>query len=189
MKRVLKRLGYISPEGVLGTKGRFSCELSTADELVVTDMIFDGIFSELSIEQAVALLSCFVHKEPSKGDSKLAPELDAPFQQLQSISRNIAKVCIEAKIVLDEEEFVNSFNPGMMSVTYAWCSGSSFAEICSLTDIFEGSIIRNIRRLEELLRQLASASLAIGNQELKILFEKGADKIRRGVVFAASLYI
>ena len=70
------------------------------------------------------------------------------------------------------------------------CStGAKFIDICKLTDTFEGSIIRVLRRLEELLRQLASASLAIGNAELKLMFEEGASKIRRGVVFAASLYL
>ena len=63
MKRVLRRLGYTSTEGVLGTKGRFSCELSTPDELVLTDMVFDGVFNDLKLEQAVALVSCFVFKE------------------------------------------------------------------------------------------------------------------------------
>ena len=63
MKKVLKQLGYISNSGVLSSKGRFCCELSTADELVVTDMVFDGLFNDLSVEQAVALLSCFIHKE------------------------------------------------------------------------------------------------------------------------------
>ena len=67
MKRVLKRLGYTSTDGVLGTKGRFSCELSTPDELVLTDMVFDGVFNDLKIEQAVALVSCFVFKEGMYG--------------------------------------------------------------------------------------------------------------------------
>jgi len=61
--------------------------------------------------------------------------------------------------------------------------------VCKLTDIFEGSIIRALRRLEELLRQLSSAAHAIGNSELKDMFEQGSGKIRRGVVFAASLYL
>lgn len=39
LDQVLRRLGYTSAEGVLGTKGRFSCELSTPDELVLTDMV------------------------------------------------------------------------------------------------------------------------------------------------------
>jgi hypothetical protein len=74
-----------------------------------------------------------------------------------------------------------------------WCvvcsTGAKFADICKLTDTFEGSISRVLRRLEELLRQLAAASLAIGNAELKAMFEDGAKRIRRGVVFAASLYL
>ena len=90
---------------------------------------------------------------------------------------------------MDEEEYVKSFNIGLVDVCYNWANGAKFVDICRLTDIFEGSIIRSIRRLEELLRQLASASLAIGNHELKQKFEDGADKIRRGVVFAASLYV
>ena len=71
----------------------------------------------------------------------------------------------------------------------AICAGkSTFAEVMKLTDEFEGSIIRVIRRLEELLRQLASASLAIGNMELKQKFDDGSAKIKRDIVFAASLY-
>ena len=192
MKRVLRRQGYISTEGVLGTKGRFSCELSTGDELVLTDMIFDGVFNELSVEQTVALLSCFVHKEGSKDDSdktKVKPDMEGPLQKLQAAARAIARVSIDAKMNVNEEDYVKSFNPGLVDATYAWAAGARFVDICKLTDIFEGSIIRSIRRLEELLRQLASASLAIGNKELQALFEEGAKKIRRGVVFAASLYL
>ena len=76
-----------------------------------------------------------------------------------------------------------------MGVLSAWCAGSTFAEVMKLTDEFEGSIIRVIRRLEELLRQLASASLAIGNMELKQKFDDGSAKIKRDIVFAASLYL
>lgn len=38
--------------------------------------------------------------------------------------------------------------PGLMSVVYEWCNGVSFAEICQLTDVQEGSIVRHIIRLE-----------------------------------------
>ena len=192
MKRVLRRLGYISSDGVLETKGRFACELSmtTGNELVLTDMIFDGFFNELSTEQSVALLSCFVHQEEVKeGIEKMRTDLHGPYRQLQSIARNIAKVSIDAKIMMDEDEFVKSFNPDLVEVAFGWCSGSKFSDICRLTDVFEGSIIRVLRRLEELLRQLAAAALAIGNVELHEKFEQGADKIRRGIVFAASLYL
>ena len=52
-----------------------------------------------------------------------------------------------------------------------------------------GTLIRVIRRLDELLRQLASASFAIGNFELKTKFDAASAKIKRDIVFAASLYL
>lgn len=194
MKRVLRRLGYISADGVLELKGRFACELSmtTGNELVLTDMIFDGFFNDLSPAQSAALLSSFVHedmvKEPITAE-KVRSDLQASFRHLQAIARNVARVSIDAKIAIEEKEFVNSFNPELMEVAFMWCSGAKFSEICKLTNVFEGSIIRVLRRLEELLRQIASAAVAIGNLELKTKFEEAADKIRRGIVFAASLYL
>ena len=191
MKRVLRKLDFINAENVLAPKGRFSCELTTADELVVTNMVFDGVFNELTVPQTVALLSCFVHKEESKNNNNnnMRSDMQAPFRQLQSVARNVAKICFDVRLITDEDEYVSAFSPGLVDVTYAWCTGAKFADICKLTDAFEGNIIRVLRRLEELLRQLASASLAIGNAELKDMFEQGSVKIRRGVVFAASLYL
>jgi ATP-dependent RNA helicase DOB1 len=123
MKRVLRRLEFVTSDNVLALKGRFSCELSTADELVATNMVFDGAFNDLTVPQIVALLSCFVHKEENKdvgGTPKIRSDMQAPFRQLQAIARGVAKVCAEAKLIVDEEEYVNSFNPGLVDVAYAW---------------------------------------------------------------------
>ena len=40
-----------------------ACEISTGDELLLTELIFSGAFNNLSVEQATALLSCFVFQE------------------------------------------------------------------------------------------------------------------------------
>ncbi len=42
-----------------------------------------------------------------------------------------------------------------------------------MTDAFEGSVIRCMRRLEELMRQMCQASKAIGNTELENKFAEG----------------
>jgi ATP-dependent RNA helicase DOB1 len=109
--------------------------------------------------------------------------------QLQEAARRVAKVCIESKLDIDEEEFVSSFKPDLMEVTLAWVKGGKFCDVCKLTDMFEGTIVRAIRRLEELLRQLALAARAIGNTELEQKFKDGSAAIKRDIVFAASLYL
>ena len=60
---------------------------------------------------------------------------------------------------------------------------------CVLPRSFEGSIIRAMRRLEELMRQLCSAANSIGNTELEAKFTEGIKRIKRDIIFAASLYL
>uniref|UniRef100_A0A8C9G9K7 RNA helicase n=1 Tax=Pavo cristatus TaxID=9049 RepID=A0A8C9G9K7_PAVCR len=62
-KRVLRRLGFATSSDVIEMKGRVACEISSADELLLTEMMFNGLFNDLSAEQATALLSCFVFQE------------------------------------------------------------------------------------------------------------------------------
>lgn len=105
-----------------------------------------------------------------------------------------------------------------MDVCYEWCRGASFYQICQMTDIFEGklyfqfklfmfivcidwliiininltflgSIIRAMRRLEEILRQLIQASKSIGNTDLENKFSEAIKIVKRDIVFAASLYL
>ena len=55
--------------------------------------------------------------------------------------------------------------------------------------IFEGSLVRALRRLHELLLQLKTAVELVGDLEFAQRFQDAADKLHRDVVFAASLYL
>uniref|UniRef100_A0A8D2IV13 Exosome RNA helicase MTR4 n=1 Tax=Varanus komodoensis TaxID=61221 RepID=A0A8D2IV13_VARKO len=188
-KRVLRRLGFATSSDVIEMKGRVACEISSADELLLTEMMFNGLFNDLSAEQATALLSCFVFQENSSEMPKLTEQLAGPLRQMQECAKRIAKVSAEAKLEIDEENYLNSFRPNLMDVVHTWANGATFAHICKMTDVFEGSIIRCMRRLEELLRQMCQAAKAIGNTELENKFAGGITKIKRDIVFAASLYL
>jgi len=193
MKRVLKELGHVDGSGVIQTKGRCACEVNTANELVVVEMMFTGAFNDLSVEQSVALLSCLIFDERSKDEDDpaqgLKSYLSGPYYKLIELARTVVKVAISCKIELNEDEFVAKFNPGLMEAVYAWCKGAKFIEIQKLTGTFEGTTIRSLRRLEELIRQLAAASKAIGNLELQAKFEKGSELLKRDIVFCSSLYL
>ena len=58
-----------------------------------------------------------------------------------------------------------------------------------MTDVYEGSLIRVFRRLEEALRQMAEASKVMGSEELEKKFEEALGKVRRDIVAAQSLYL
>eukprot|EP00898_Chlorokybus_atmophyticus_P007257 jgi/Chlat1/7532/Chrsp62S07029 len=188
-RRVLRRLGYIDEDGVVQVKGRVACEISSGDELVLTEMIFNGTFNELTPDEAVALCSCFVWSEKVSTGAKLKEQLARALGVLQDTVRRVGKVAVECKMELDVEEYTNSFRPDLMEVVYAWARGAKFAEVLKLCEVFEGSLIRALRRLEELLRQICAAARSIGETDLEAKFEDGIKRIKRDIVFAASLYL
>ncbi|RCH89725.1 ATP-dependent RNA helicase mtr4, partial [Rhizopus stolonifer] len=188
-KRVMRRLGFTTSADVVEMKGRVACEISTGDELLLTEMIFQGVFNDLSVDQAVALLSCFVFDEKVDVKAKLQEELSAPLRLMQETARRIAKVSNECKMNLEEQAYLEKFKPELMDVVFAWCQGAKFHQICKMTDVYEGSLIRIFRRLEELLRQMCAAAKSIGNSELENKFSEGINRIHRDIIFAASLYL
>lgn len=189
MKRVLKRLGFINPQGIVEVKGRVACEVNTADELVITELLLGGNMNDMSPEVLVALCSCFVTDEGRKDDEvKLDKELQVVYDGLRAVATRVATVKKEAGLNVDVEETVDKIRPHAMRVVYYWTKGRNFSHVCQLSDLFEGSVIRCFRRLEELLRQLIAAVKAIGNTELAEKIEQGSRKLKRGIAFHSSLY-
>ncbi|XP_062200642.1 DExH-box ATP-dependent RNA helicase DExH9 [Phragmites australis] len=188
-KRVLRRLGHVTSDDVVEVKGKVACEITTADELTLTELMFSGALKDATVEQMVALLSCFVWQEKLQDAPKPREELDLLFYQLQETARRVANLQLECKIQIDVESFVNSFRPDIMEAVYSWARGSKFYQIMEMTQVFEGSLIRAIRRLEEVLQQLILASKSIGETQLEAKLEEAVKKIKRDIVFAASLYL
>ncbi|KAL6773736.1 hypothetical protein ACKKBG_A22275 [Auxenochlorella protothecoides x Auxenochlorella symbiontica] len=186
---VLRKLGYVDGEGVVTLKGRVACEINTADELLATELMLNGTFNALDRHQLVAMVSCLVQVEKSNEQIRLKESLARPLQALQDAARRIAEVSVECRLEVKVDEYVESFWPFLMDVIYAWSKGASFAEICEMTDLFEGSIVRATRRLDELMSELERAALAVGDAGLAAKIAESRDTIRRDIMFAASLYI
>ncbi|CAD6887843.1 unnamed protein product [Tilletia laevis] len=190
-KRVLRRLGFTTADDVVEKKGRVACEISSGDELLLTEMMFNGVFNELTAEHCAALLSCFVFNEKSDAKVRLREELQQPLRTMQEMARRIAKVSIESRLPVNEDEYVQSFRVELMEAVLMWCRGQKFVDICKTSDVFEGSIIRAFRRLSELIRQMVAAAKAIGNLELEGKFESSLALLEReaSIIFSPSLYL
>ncbi|KAL0337166.1 UNVERIFIED_CONTAM: DExH-box ATP-dependent RNA helicase DExH10 [Sesamum calycinum] len=208
--RVLRRLGHIDGDGVVQLKGRAACLIDTGDELLVTELMFNGTFNDLDHHQVAALASCFIPGDRSTEQIQLRAELAKPLQQLRESAKRIAEIQRECKLEVNVDEYVEaSIRPYLMDVIYCWSKisaayaplslkpaivqstliGSSFAEVIQMTDIFEGSIIRLARRLDEFLNQLKAAAHAVGEVDLENKFAAASESLRRGIMFANSLYL
>lgn len=57
-----------------------------------------------------------------------------------------------------QDDYIDSIKEQLIEVTFDWCNGDDFENVCKKTDSYEGSIIRTWRRLHELLKDMSTAS-------------------------------
>tara|TARA_B110000238_G_scaffold196227_1_gene236634 strand:- start:561 stop:2396 length:1836 start_codon:yes stop_codon:yes gene_type:complete len=217
--RVLRRLDHLHPdENVALVKGKVACEMQTSDELVATELVFDGTFKELDPGSVVALVSALLWRE-GQGDAgdvvkKMSKEAQRAYEKLQDAARVVAKH--EADVGLDVEsgpdsnggggagkgggggstrqntEAGDKFRPELMDMARRWMEGAPFSEIMKMANserkMYEGSIVRAFRRVQEFLRMLAAGARVVGETELEQKFDNAADKMIRDIVFCDSLF-
>eukprot|EP00166_Cyanidium_caldarium_P003721 ctg_362.g244 len=82
-----------------------------------------------------------------------------------------------------------SVNPGLMMPCLAWADGASFRDICDTTPVQEGSVVRTVIRLSELLRETRNVARVIGDNTLYAKADEAVRAIKRDIIFAASLYV
>lgn len=186
-KKILHALGYITETETL-IKGKVASEISSGDELLLTEMLFNNEFSKLSPGRICSLFSCVVFDEKSD-KILLSPESQAAYSILQVTVERLVGEFQRLDTSFCLKEYSEKFCPNLMDIVYSWTEGNSFAHICKKTDVFEGGVIRCFRRLEEVLKEMCRACKLIGNIEMENKFSAAISLVKRDIVFANSLYL
>ncbi|GMT13430.1 hypothetical protein PFISCL1PPCAC_4727, partial [Pristionchus fissidentatus] len=187
-KEVLLKLGYIKDDDALTKKGRIAAQISTGDELLLTELLVGGELDKVeSNAELAAILSCFVCDEPSAG--KLSRTLTDHLKLIHNYAKKIARQINKTGQEIVEGEYVDSFKPSLMDAVRQWVNGVAFAALLKNTDLYEGSIVRCLRRLEELTKEMGAAASIGGFNHLQDRFDDIRTAIKRDIVFAASLYL
>jgi ATP-dependent RNA helicase DOB1 len=194
MRRVLRRMNFIDANNVLTDKGKLGCEVSSCDEVLLTEMVFNNVFEGLTADETVGLLSCLVLDEKSE-DTALPEEVERSalgkaLAKTREIAASVADGMAECRVPdFDPKLYVEKIKMQMILPVSLWLSGKNFKDVMESTALFEGSVVRVMRRLEELVREVCLAAKAIGHSELEQKLIEARKRLRRGIVFAASLYI
>lgn len=168
-RRVLKRLDYMDAMGGLTSKGIAACELSSCEDLVLVEALFCGAFVALEPCDCAALASIVVAEEKfssaCKVVTRLRPQLEIFERAMQTIVAAERELGVQGRGVSEQ-------NVSFADIVATWASGASFMSVMEMTDKFEGSVVRGLRRLSEVLLQLTDAMHAVGDMELKAKFEQ-----------------
>lgn len=203
--KVLQRLDYVTPgteELTLKVKGKMASELSNQklpNELLLTEIIFNGFAVDLSEAELCALLSCALCTAKIDDDKLLElwqvlkkehPKLLERFQVLEQIFHNVQEVEKQFRVNEDEsgKDSTGDLNLNLMLVVYNWAQGKSYVECKQLTEIQDGIIVRCIQNLVELLRDIRNAAHSFGEPILFNKINAAINLVKRDIIFAPSLY-
>ena len=202
MKRVMRRLDFVTKDEALTPKGHLICDISGADELVTAELLFSGFFKDMTLEEIGASIYCCLSKEntgkkedidSTNTDINAQKKMKKIYNDILSKVNYIADILEECKIFLGDDEkrrYIESFNDNYMMPMYKWISGYKFDKlIAEYYTLYEGSLIRVIRRVEEFSKSFETSVEYIGDYNLKKKLEEMEEKIKRDLPFASSLYL
>ncbi|KAL5534027.1 hypothetical protein ACEPAG_487 [Sanghuangporus baumii] len=183
---VLQELKFIDANSTVLLKGRVACEINSADELILTEVILENMLANYEPEEVVALLSCFVFQEKTDVEPVFTPHLEEGREALLVVAERVGEAQVRHKVATPDVE--KSLKFGLVEVVYEWAKGMPFEQIMMLTDVAEGTIVRVITRLDETCREVRDAARVIGDASLMKKMEEAQIRIKRDIIFAASLY-
>lgn len=191
--KVLKHLDFIDKNQNVMLKGRVACEINSGWELVLTELILDNFLGDFEPEEIVALLSCFVYegRTNDEEDPPITPRLENGKMKIREITEKLLKIYTQYQVSLssEEEEFLERKRFALVNVVYEWAKGMTFKEIMQISVELEGTIVRVITRLDEICRQVKNAASIVGDSVLHSKMSEAQERIKRDIVFCASLYI
>ena len=184
---VLEQFGAVRDRR-LEPRGRLIAALRHDNELLVAESVFRSIFADLNLAEAAAVCSALI-EEARSGEATIArdflrkrPRLRRKLDQLASLASTIheAQRARQLRMPL-------AVHAGFMPAVYRWASGEDDwgAIVEESFGGHEGDLIRAMRRLIDLLRQLAESPEV--PPETARLLAQAARVIDRGIVLESAL--
>ena len=118
---MLKHLRFIDDNATVLLKGRVACEINSAPELILTELILENILAEYTPHEVVALLSIFVFVEKSDAKPVIPNKLVDGLETIYRIADEVERE--QDRCSVQYEEFKEKFKPGLVEVVYEWANG------------------------------------------------------------------
>ena len=150
---LLRELGYVDATSVL-QKGHLARRIN-GYELPAVELVSSGLLRALNDEQIAILFAAVVFEE-RKSDlyHRLPP---AVLGMHREDAENVLEPLIQRERELSIHPQTRRLNFKIGSVVHAWWEGASFDDLSQLTNASHGDLVRTLRLVIQLLRQMAKA--------------------------------
>jgi superfamily II RNA helicase len=184
---VLEQYGAVK-DGRLQAKGRLIAALRHDNELLLAETVARDLFQDLAVAEAAALCSALL-EESRSGELQLAraflkkrPKLKRRLDQVVQIADGVWQAQRARHLGMPV-----AVHPGFMPAVFRWASGEDDwpSIVAESFGGHEGDLVRAMRRLIDLLRQLAEGP-EVPAETVRLLAQ-AARIIDRGIVLESAL--
>jgi len=171
---VLTLLGYIEGEKLL-PQGYILSKIYAESDLLLTESIRRGVFSELQPAEIISVASVMIFESRSQED--LSPKI--PNDVVANAIALITRIWAELEDLELEVGVKTQRAPdfGFCHMIYRWANGTSLNQVLKGSDMSVGDFVRSTKQLVDLLGQIATAS-----PDLNKKCREAVKLIDRGVV-------
>jgi superfamily II RNA helicase len=175
-------------DGRLEPKGKLIAALRHDNELLLAETVSRALFDDLTVAEAAALCSALL-EESRSGEPQLArvflkkrPKLKRRLDQLLQVADGVWQAQRARHLGMPV-----TVHPGFMPAVFRWASGEDdwSSIVAESFGGHEGDLVRAMRRLIDLLRQLAEGPEV--PPEIARLLAQAARLIDRGIVLESAL--
>ena len=191
IKNVLKDYEYIKEDDTLTKKGIIASAVNDCNELLFTEMIFQGYLDDLTFPEIVGLLSTFINEKD--GTEKYLSDLDIS-DNLYYVLKDLQKLSLQLEehesnngllgLKMDYNLYLDFIEPA-----YIWASGGTIQDIYSVTEIYDGNFVKAIMRINNICDNLMDICKTIERYDICSKLENSTSILIRDITTINSLYV
>lgn len=195
---ILTKFGYVSDTGTftkeaVTLKGRIASEINECNEIILTELIYNGHLDDIEYKDLGAVLSLFSDSKPNnKNNEGLKTEAYCRPDYTKYLDV-VIHTCKEwSEIESLKRVYINSnweYNTYLMDATYKWLDGSEFESLSMEYDLYEGNLIKDFIRIYNLSAEVETIGEMLGKTNLQVEAAKVRENVVRDIVNIESLYI
>ena len=192
----LKENGYVNENNKLSILGVIAKEINECNEIILSQSIINNFFNDLTIPEIVGLISIFIEDNGAVDEDVYISSLDQPIymndiiKQMGTIAEDYANkenIFIQKNNVYLQNDWNLHLN--LFQAAYVWASNKDFYEVKKNYQSFEGNFIKNILRINNIVRDLMVAAEITKNDELYSKLSQIEPILIRDEVTVESLYV
>ena len=171
-------------------RGILASEISECNEIILTELLLSDILDPLTAPEIVAVLATFIPEKCGEGAN--LKTLGVPDHVAQAISnleygaRDFEEYEDELRIFIESDW---QLHLDFVEAAYLWASGRDILEVHKKCEIFEGTFIRNILRINNIVDNVKTLAEHINKPHLLERLDSIERLIVRDQVTTDSLYI